>query len=65
MSKYTFSTDIHREDYEAFVKGHEYCNLLQSYDWACIKQNWDHLYTGVYEEGKLVATGLVLSLIHI
>lgn len=60
MSKYTFSTDIHREDYEAFVKGHEYCNLLQSYDWACIKQNWDHLYTGVYEEGKLVATGLVL-----
>ena len=58
---YTFSTNINREEYDTFVKQHPYCNLLQSYAWASIKQNWDSLYTGVYDENnKLVATGLVL-----
>ena len=57
---YDFKININKNEYDAFVKSHEYCNLLQSYDWSKIKNNWDHLYTGVYKEGTLVATGLVL-----
>lgn len=57
---YKFSIEINQMEYESFVKNHEYCNLLQSYNWAKIKSNWDHLYTGVYENDQLVATGLVL-----
>ncbi|MDO4467712.1 MAG: peptidoglycan bridge formation glycyltransferase FemA/FemB family protein [Bacillota bacterium] len=61
MAKYTFSKDVPQKEYEEFVKSHEYCNLLQSYNWANIKSNWDHLYTGVYDESHtLCATGLVL-----
>lgn len=61
MSSYTFAVDIPREEYSEFVKNHEYCNLLQSYEWAKIKNNWGHLYTGIYNEKKeLVAAGLVL-----
>ena len=58
---YRFVNNLNKEEFNNFVKNHEYCNLLQSYEWANIKSNWDHEYTGVYnEEGKIVATGLVL-----
>lgn len=57
---YLFFKDINREEFDEFVKNHEYCNLLQSYNWAKVKNNWDHLYTGVYKNNELVATGLVL-----
>lgn len=42
------------------MKNREYCNLLQSYNWAKVKSNWDYMYTGVYKDNVLVATGLVL-----
>ena len=57
---YTFKTDIAQKEFDSFVENHEYCNLLQSYNWAKVKQNWDHIYTGVYEGSNLVGTGLVL-----
>ena len=57
---YVFKIDINKLEYDTFVSQNKYCNLLQSYNWTKIKSNWDHLYTGVYKEGKLVATGLVL-----
>ena len=57
---YLFFKDINREEFDEFVKNHEYCNLLQSYNWAKVKSNWDHMYTGVYKDNVLVATGLVL-----
>lgn len=57
---YLFFKDINREKFDEFVKNHEYCNLLQSYNWAKVKSNWDHMYTGVYRDNVLVATGLVL-----
>lgn len=61
MSVYQFETNIPEEEFDAFVKKSRYCNLLQSYHWANVKENWDHLYTGIYDENrKLVATGLVL-----
>ena len=57
---YQFSTDINQNQWDAFVENHPYCNLLQSYNWAKVKSNWDHLYTGVYKDGQLVCAGLVL-----
>jgi serine/alanine adding enzyme len=60
MSNYVFKTEIPQAEYDAFVKNHPYCNLLQSYDWAKIKSGWKHMHTGVYEDGKLVATALML-----
>lgn len=57
---YEFKTDIKKEEWDHYVSHHEYCNLLQSYNWAKVKHNWDHLYTGVYENGSLVGVGLVL-----
>ena len=58
--QYEFKTDLKQDEFDGFVKNHEYCNLLQSYNWAKVKSNWDHLYTGVYKDGTLVAVGLVL-----
>ena len=59
--KYTFSTNINQKEYDLFVQNHPYCNLLQSYNWASVKQNWDSIYKGVYNESKeLIASGLVL-----
>lgn len=60
MNNYKFSVNINRDEFDGFVKNHEFCNLLQSYDWASIKHNWDRLYTGVYKDNELVATALVL-----
>lgn len=57
---YLFFKNINQEEFDEFVKNHEYCNLLQSYNWEKVKNNWDHMYTGVYKDNVLVATGLVL-----
>ena len=61
MNEYRFKTDIPKEEYEQFVQSHQLCNLLQSYDWAKVKNNWDHVYAGVYDKNKLAATGLILN----
>ena len=61
MSVYQFKINIDKEEFNQFVEHHPYCNLLQSYQWADVKSNWDHLHTGVYnEKNELVAVGLVL-----
>lgn len=60
MADYKWSTNVGKEEYENFVSNHKMANLLQSYDWAKIKSNWDKVYTGVYENGNLKAAGLVL-----
>lgn len=57
---YSFTTSVSKEEYEAFASRHPLSNLLQSWNWAQIKANWDHLHTGVYQDGKLMATALVL-----
>ena len=51
---YRFVTSINKNEYDAFVQSSPYVNLLQSYDWALIKHNWKHIYTGVYKDEKLV-----------
>lgn len=48
------------QDHDAFVTKHDLCNLLQSSDWARVKDNWQHAYTAVLAEEKMVAAALVL-----
>lgn len=60
MSEYEFTTSVSQEEYDGFVRNHPASNLLQSYHWADIKANWDHLYTAVKEDGKIVGAALAL-----
>lgn len=57
---YRFLLDIPKYEYDSFVENSEYCNLLQSYDWAKIKSNWQHIHVGVYQEDTLVGVSLIL-----
>lgn len=58
---YKFVVGIDEKEHDNFVKGHELCNLLQSANWAKVKDNWDHEIVGVYDENnQLVASSLVL-----
>ena len=58
---YTFTTNITKDEHDAFVTVHEYCNLLQSASWAKVKDNWKSLLAGVRDgNNKLVASSLVL-----
>lgn len=55
-----FTDQLTREENDEFVKANPLCNLLQSSSWADIKSNWDHCYTGVKKDGKVVASAMVL-----
>ena len=57
---YIFKTNIDAKTHDDFVKQSPLCNLLQSSNWAKIKDNWDSCITGVYHKDKLVASGLIL-----
>ncbi|MDR0921387.1 MAG: aminoacyltransferase [Lactobacillales bacterium] len=57
---YEFKINIDEQAHDAFVKTSPYANLLQSSAWAKVKDNWGHVIVGVYEDGKLVASALVL-----
>lgn len=57
---YQFHTDTNPEILDRFVMNSEQNSLFQCSNWAAIKNNWDHLYTSVTEDGKVIATALVL-----
>lgn len=57
---YQFITNIQPKEHDAFVSSHTLCNLLQSSNWAKVKDNWDHILVGVKEDENLVASALVL-----
>ena len=57
---YIFKTNIDAKTHDDFVKQSPLCNLLQSSNWAKIKDNWDSCITGVYQKDKLLASGLIL-----
>ncbi len=60
MTTYRFATNLAKSEYDAFVQSSPLCNLLQSYNWAAVKSNWDHLHCGLYKNDTLCATALVL-----
>lgn len=57
---YQFVEQVTAQEHDAFLKGHPLCNLLQTSDWAKVKENWGHAIVGVKEDETLVASALVL-----
>lgn len=55
-----FIEAIEPQEHDAFIKTHPLCNLLQTSKWAQIKDNWDHQIIGVKQEGRLIASAMVL-----
>lgn len=55
-----FVEHISKQEHDAFVTSHPLCNLLQSSSWAKVKDNWGHAIVGVKDNGKIVASALVL-----
>ena len=57
---YTYKIGITAEEHDEFVKTSSQTNLLQSSDWAKIKDNWGNERLGVYQDHKLVAVASIL-----
>ena len=57
---YTYKIGITAEEHDEFVKTSPQTNLLQSSDWAKIKDNWGNERLGVYQDQKLVAVASIL-----
>jgi len=57
---YEFKIGIAAKEHDTFVENHPLCNLLQSSAWAQVKDNWGSEIVGVYDNGTLVASSLVL-----
>lgn len=55
-----FIIDIDPKEHDDFVKQHPLSNLLQSSNWAKVKDNWDQRIVGVKENGVLLASASVL-----
>lgn len=64
--KFTFAENINKENFEGFARDnadHVKTHFLGSYEWGEVSRvrNWQPLHIGVKEDGKLVATALVLK----
>lgn len=57
---YSYKIGITAEEHDEFVKNSPQTNLLQSSDWAKIKDNWGNERLGVYQDQKLVAIASIL-----
>lgn len=57
---YRFVEQVDPKEHDAFIAAHPLCNLLQTSDWAKVKDNWDHAIVGVKAGEQLVASALVL-----
>ena len=57
---YSYKIGITAEEHDEFVKKSPQTNLLQSSDWAKIKDNWGNERLGVYQDHKLVAVASIL-----
>ena len=58
--QYQFIEQLDAQEHDAFVSSHELCNLLQSSKWGLVKENWKRSIVGVKEQGKLVASCMIL-----
>ena len=55
---YSYKIGITAEEHDEFVKNSPQTNLLQSSDWAKIKDNWGNERLGIYQDQKLVAKSM-------
>ncbi|MEX2805113.1 aminoacyltransferase [Streptococcus sp. H31] len=56
----TYKIGISKIEHDEFVKASKQTNLLQSADWAQVKDNWGNERLGFYRDGVLVASASVL-----
>ena len=57
---YTFKTNIDENEYNNFIKKYKYMNFMQEKSWANVKDNFDNILCGVYDDKKLVAACSIL-----
>ncbi|NLJ71320.1 MAG: aminoacyltransferase [Clostridiaceae bacterium] len=57
---YTFVDDVAEIEFNAFAGNYKNTHLLQSYQWAQVKNTYKPLYVGVKQDDKLIATALIL-----
>jgi serine/alanine adding enzyme len=57
---YQFHADAKPAEIDAFVQSSDQNSLFQCSPWAAVKNNWEHLFTCVTEEGRMVGSALVL-----
>ena len=66
MRNFTFKDNLAREEFNSLAlagKSAVKAHFLGSYEWGEVsaRKNRTPIYTGVYEDGRLVATALVLK----
>lgn len=52
--------NLDENEFEEFARNHDLNSIFQSVAWARTKSNWEHLYTGIKDNGKLICAALVL-----
>ncbi|MBM7637061.1 aminoacyltransferase [Streptococcus saliviloxodontae] len=57
---YTYKVGISKEEHDNFAKASDQTNLLQSSDWAQVKDNWGNERLGFYKDGQLIASASIL-----
>lgn len=57
---YNFKLDLDAREHDQFVKASPQVNLLQSSNWAKVKDNWNNLRVGFYKDEELVAAASIL-----
>lgn len=57
---YSYKVGISAKEHDHFVKSSQQTNLLQSSNWAKIKDNWDSERIGFYKDDNIVASASIL-----
>ncbi len=58
---YKFKVNMDKDEFKKFAQEQEILNFMQEYEWAFVKDGWKHFHCGLYKDGKLVATAMVLK----
>lgn len=57
---YTFNSNLSKKEYDKFVENYPMASFMQEYNWAYVKDNWEHFHCGLYKNKKLVGVCLIL-----
>lgn len=57
---YSYKIGISKEEHDSFVKKSQQTNLLQSANWAQVKDDWGNERIGFYQDQTLVASASIL-----
>lgn len=57
---YTFKTNINEDEYNKFVTNFPFANFMQEKSWANVKNNFNNILCGVYDDKTLVAACSIL-----